>query len=69
MDRQEFVAGQKQFHGWRAADLWEEVAAMDLRGAGGERLGETSPGERGAPNRVGAGEMPVPEKSIDRRKP
>ena len=38
---------------------------MDLRGAGGERLGEASPGERGAPNRVGAGESPVPEKSIE----
>ena len=35
----------EQFHGWRAADPWEDVADMDLRGAGGEGLGETSPGQ------------------------
>jgi hypothetical protein len=44
----------------RAADPWEEAAAMDLPGAGGEGLGETSPGERGAAHGVAAGESPFP---------
>lgn len=31
----------EQFHGWRAAEQGEDDAAMDLRGAVGEGLGET----------------------------
>ena len=36
---------------------------MDLRGAGGEGFGETSPGVWGAAHGVAAGESPFPGKS------
>lgn len=56
MNRQE----PERFHGGRANNRREGAVDMDPSGAGGERLGDTSPGERGAPNSVGAGESPVP---------
>jgi hypothetical protein len=50
----------ERFHGGCANNRREGAVDMVPSGAGGERLGDTSPGERGASNSVGAGESPVP---------